>query len=195
MQIAEALTLHRRASDSRAEVVPAEPPVASTQPTLAVPPEALRRFPLFAAFTLAELRRLLSPMRRWEVSDGAVLCAEGSAGGSCFVILDGAVDISIRAAGRQQLLATLPAGSLFGQMSLIENTPRSATCSARGRAVILELDHGPCEAILQSRSPIALKLLGALNEGLIAALRGADRRLMQLESAALNGRAAPVTNP
>jgi hypothetical protein len=68
-------------------------------------------------------------------------------------------------------------------MSLIDNVPRSATCSIRSKAVLLEIVRGPCEDLLRGGSTLALKLLATLNEGLIMALRGADLRLMQLEKA------------
>ena len=63
----------------------------------------------------------------------------------------------------------------------IEGEPRTATCSVREDAVLLEFERGPCERLLRSRSATALKLLATLNEGLISALRGADHRLMQLD--------------
>ena len=94
-----------------------------------------------------------------------------------------AVDVSINSRGQQQILATLDAGSVFGQMSLIDGVPRSATCSVRTNAVLLEMVREPCEDLLHSGSTFALKFLATLNEGLIFALRGADLRLMQLESA------------
>jgi hypothetical protein len=66
-------------------------------------------------------------------------------------------------------------------MSLIDGVPRSATCSVRTDAVLLEVVRVPCEELLNSGSTLALKFLATLNEGLILALRGADLRLMQLE--------------
>jgi hypothetical protein len=66
-------------------------------------------------------------------------------------------------------------------MSLIDEVPRSATCSVRTNAVLLEIVRAPCEQLIRSGSTLALKFLATLNEGLISALRGADLRLMQLE--------------
>ena len=59
--------------------------------------------------------------------------------------------------------------------------PRSATCTIGKDAVLVELERAECERLLERKSPLALKLLGALNDGLIAALRGADRRRIKLE--------------
>jgi CRP-like cAMP-binding protein len=115
--------------------------------------------------------------------------SEGGPGGSCFIIVSGSVDVTVRARGRQQLLAQLPAGSIFGQVSLISGEARSATCSMLNNEVILELRRKPCEALLSAGSKTALKFLGALNQDLINALRGADHRLLQLSA---TGRAACV---
>jgi CRP-like cAMP-binding protein len=119
-------------------------------------------------------------MRRWELRNGATVFSEGSHGGNCFVILQGTIDVSVNTRGQQQLVAILEPGSVFGQMSLIEGVPRSATCSVRVDAVLLEILRAPCEKLLNSGSTLALKFLATLNEGLILALRGADLRLMQL---------------
>jgi hypothetical protein len=53
--------------------------------------------------------------------------------------------------------------------------------------VILELERKPCETFLSVGSPTALKILAALNQDLISALRRADQRLLQLRA---TGRAA-----
>ena len=120
-------------------------------------------------------------MRRWDLAKGTIVFTEGSPRGNCFIILQGAVDVSVNTRGQQQLLATLNPGSVFGQMSLIDGVPRSATCSIHTDAVLLEIVREPCEELLSSGSTLALKFLATLSEGLILALRGADLRLMQLE--------------
>ena len=148
---------------------------------------ALRDFPLFADFSDRELRQLLRLMRRWDLPRGTLVVSEGGPGGSCFIIVSGSVDVTVRVRGRQQLLAQLPAGSIFGQVSLISGKARTATCSMPKAGVILELERKPCETFLSAGSHTALKFLGALNQDLISALRGADQRLLQLSA---TGRAA-----
>jgi glycine/D-amino acid oxidase-like deaminating enzyme len=143
--------------------------------------EFLTAFDAFRKFSQEEVHELLRLMRRWELGKGKLVFSEGSPGGNCFIILQGTVDVSVNTRGQQQLLATLNPGSVFGQMSLIDGVPRSATCSVRNDAVLLELVRAPCEELLNSGSTLALKFLATLNEGLILALRGADLRLMQLE--------------
>jgi glycine/D-amino acid oxidase-like deaminating enzyme/CRP-like cAMP-binding protein len=156
--------------------------VAKSESAATMPPTLLRSLPLFKAFTGAELDSMQRAMRRWEVRKGTLLFAEGSAGGSCFVLVKGEVEVSLEVHGRHQLLARLSAGSIFGQVSLISGEPRSATCTISRDAVLVELERADCETLLDARSPLSLKLLGVLNDGIIAALRVADRRIMKLES-------------
>ena len=157
--------------------------VAQSGSALLIPPELFTAFPTFEDFTIAELQTLLAATQRWELKAGTLLFPEGSPGGTCFIIVSGAVDVSIEVNDQHQLLARLPVGSMFGQVSLVTGEPRSATCTAAADSVLVELERADCARLLASGSPLALKLLGVVNEGLISALRGADRRLLKLEQA------------
>jgi glycine/D-amino acid oxidase-like deaminating enzyme len=90
------------------------------------------------------------------------------------VIDDGAILAS-------SVVVATNACSSVGQVSLIDGQPRSASCSMRHAGVLLEMEQAPCARLFAGRSPTALKFLAAVNQGLIAALRGADRRLMRLQ--------------
>ena len=187
-RISEALTL--RGAPVESAVRGQRPPRVSRMIGIAdlrsvvvtkVRPDVLARFPLFRAFTPAELETLVASMQRLELSEGTLLFAEGDSGGTCFVVVEGLVDVSLKVRGQAQLLAQLGPGSIFGQSSLIVGEPRSASCSIHKDAVLAELDREACERLLDDGSPLSLKLLAALSQGVVEALRGADRQLMRLE--------------
>jgi CRP-like cAMP-binding protein len=119
-------------------------------------------------------------MRGWRCSKRARLFAEGETGGSCFIVVNGTINVTLQVRGERELLAQLPPGCIFGQVSLITGETRNATCAADTDSLLLELERAPCEQLLGGGSRLALKFLAALNQGLITALRGADRRLMQI---------------
>lgn len=184
-QLSEALTLQQVAGGApKATSCHILGPTGQSRPSHGIQAESLMKFDSFRKFSPEEMSELLPLTRRWDLPKGTVVFTEGSPGGSCFVILEGAIDVSVNSRGQQQLLATLNDGSVFGQMSLIDGVPRSATCSARTNVVLLEVMREPSEELLRRGSVLALKFLGTLNEGLILALRGADLRLMQLERGA-----------
>ncbi len=187
-QISEALTLR---SAPVASAVPGQRPprvsrmigvdaIAVSEVRVSV--AQLSEFPLFRNFTPSELALLAQSMHRLELEAGTLLFAEGDAGGSCFVVLEGVVDVSVKVRGQPQLLAQLGPSSIFGQLSVIEDEPRNASCSIHRHAVLGELNRDACARLLSDESSIALPLLGALNQGLVEALRDADRRLMRLEA-------------
>ena len=188
-QISDALSLQQAA------------PVASVRPTKqqSRPPgrsSSTRHFELrslqplacFRKFSLTELRSLLNLMQCWKLQRGDTIFTEGSPGGTCFAIVEGSVDVSVNSRGQQQLLATLSAGSVFGQVSIIEKVPRSATCTAHTNLILLEIGRAQCERLLGNGSSTAMKFLSTLNDGLIGALRNSDLRLMQIENQNLFGR-------
>jgi CRP-like cAMP-binding protein len=153
---------------------------ATRTPASSVDPGSLRSLPGFSDFTLKECRELLGMMGRWDLPAGTLLFEQGSPGRSCFVVLSGAVSVSMQVRGQERLLSTLYSGSIFGQIALIEGSLRTATCGASEDAVLLEMEQGACRRLFTTCSPTALKFLKTLNQELIQALRGADRRLMRL---------------
>jgi glycine/D-amino acid oxidase-like deaminating enzyme len=188
-QISEALTL--RGAETASAVPRQMAPrvsrmvrVVGTESTAAesIAPELLVAFPAFRSLTVDEVSELLRSMQRWDLGSGTLLFKEGDEGHTCFVVVRGVVDLSVKVRGQPQLLAQLGPGSIFGQSSLIDSEPRSASCSVRRDAVLAEIDSVSCERLLNNRSALALKLLGALNQGLVAALRSADRQLMRLNA-------------
>ncbi|MCY7378705.1 MAG: FAD-dependent oxidoreductase [Gemmatimonadaceae bacterium] len=188
-QISEALTL---STGEAASAVPRHvPPRVSRmlrvgdlapEPATSIAPEMLAAFPAFRDFTLDELRTLLESMQRRDMAHGTLLFMEGDPGSTCYVLVRGAVDVSVKVRGQPQLLAQLSPGAIFGQASLIENEPRSTSCSIHRDALLAEIHPDACERLLASGSPLALKLLSALNQGLVAALRAAGRNLMRLDA-------------
>jgi glycine/D-amino acid oxidase-like deaminating enzyme len=181
-RISDALTLDH--AETFVSTLPPQqvsrPPGQSTS-SASIEVRVLQKLAAFANYSHHEIRKLLHLMQRWDLQKNTVIFTEGSPGGTCFVIVEGSVNVSINARGQQQLLAILRAGQIFGQVSIIEGIPRSATCTARTDVVMLELGQAECEALLKTESPMALKFLSTLNDGLIAALRDSDLRLLQIE--------------
>jgi glycine/D-amino acid oxidase-like deaminating enzyme len=147
-----------------------------------IQPKELRAFASFQGFTAAELKRFCSFLRRRVVPRGTVVYAAGDPGTNCFVVVRGVVALSIEARGQQQSIAHLPAGSIFGQVSVIDGQAPPGGCVVEQDAILAELDRDVCTRMLQSRSTLATRLLTMLNTSLIDALRETDRELMRLKA-------------
>lgn len=111
-----------------------------------------------------------------------MLFRENSPADACFVIVKGAVHITINGHGDKKLLARLGPSTIFGQVGLIDGGDSNGTCTVQEDALLLEMKHEACHRLLARQSPLAYKFLGALTEGVIHELRVAERQLKRLNS-------------
>jgi CRP-like cAMP-binding protein len=147
----------------------------------------MRTLPVFARLeeqVPGALVRLLPYLRQWELAEGEELFREGMPGSSAFVVVRGAVEVAVARGLVQQRLALLGPGRLFGEVSLIDRAPRSATCTALQHTVVLELDQEHHAALLQREPAIAAQLITTMNRNLSANLASARRTLLQADPTA-----------
>jgi len=97
-----------------------------TNGTRLQPYEHLRDISFFRGCTDKELRLIDQLVFRVHAESGSVLCREGEHGRQTFVIIEGEVAVSIDGV----VVAHLGSGSLFGEMSVIDASPRCATVTA-----------------------------------------------------------------
>jgi glycine/D-amino acid oxidase-like deaminating enzyme len=190
-QITESLSLHgpsrarsRATPRNVTQMMRAVP--RDTSPGESIDATLLRELDTFGDFSLEELQQILAVATRCDLPKGRLLFREGEPGDSCFILIRGQVDVTIKVRQQRHLLAQLSPGKIFGQLSLVAGEPRSATCTIRRDALLAQLNRAACDKLLGTQAPVALKFLAALNRGLTEALRVADRRLMQLNDGAGN---------
>ena len=101
-------------------------------------------------------------------SNGQILCQEGEKGHSMFILLKGQVEISINSfSDNPQSLGIMPAGSFFGEMSLLEDKPRSATTIACSDDVtVIEVSETDFSKLLLEATSITYRLLLTLSSRL-----------------------------
>ena len=110
---------------------------------------------------------------------GEVIVQENDFGETAYVIGEGQVEVSKELAGRNVHLAYLGAGETFGEMSMIDEKPRSATVTAITETVVSEIRRDDFFSSFQTDPKVALTLLKVLFER----LREADAMILQLQKA------------
>lgn len=95
--------------------------------------------------------------------DGEIIFAEGDVSTEMFVIRTGSVEILKHVGGHPIRLAELKRGSFFGEMSLLEGLPRSATARAIGTAEMLVLRPGSLLLQIRRDPTFAFELLQQLS--------------------------------
>jgi CRP/FNR family transcriptional regulator len=124
---------------------------------------SLARLPLFAALDDDAASALEAVMSSRSVERGHNVFREGDTGDRLFVVLDGKVKISRAAAdGRENLLAVLGPGEMFGELSLFDPGPRTATATTITDSRLASLDHDDLRPLLLDRPGVAVHLLQAL---------------------------------
>jgi CRP/FNR family transcriptional regulator, cyclic AMP receptor protein len=101
-----------------------------------------------------------------EFPRGTVLFREGDAGVDMYVVQSGKVTISKSVGNVEKVLSTLGQGEFFGEMSILNNKPRSATATCAEDSKLLVIDARTFEAMIRGNSEIALRMIKKLADRL-----------------------------
>ncbi|MET0435324.1 MAG: Crp/Fnr family transcriptional regulator [Cellulomonas sp.] len=112
-------------------------------------------------------RTLLASMAPVHVARGEVLFHEGEPGDRLYVIRSGKIKLGRRSSdGRENLLAVLGPGEMFGELSLFDPRPRTASAIGLTDVRLAGLSHDDLRPWLTGRPEVALHLLRALAQRL-----------------------------
>ena len=124
--------------------------------------DALGRCPFFADLSRGELRELAKVTEDMEVEEGKTLTREGASGSEFFVIVDG--EVAVTKDGSE--IRTMGEGDFFGEISLLEDRPRTATVTAKTPLRFFVLTRQNFRALLDKQPEIDEKVTTALEERL-----------------------------
>ena len=140
--------------------------------------ELLAKIHIFAGLQPAYLRRIAAVGTREQHQSGATVFSEGSEGDKMYLILSGAVRISRQVAGMgEEALAVLRAGNYFGEMSLVDESPRSADAKAHEATELLVLKKDDLEDLLFVDRDLAYDLLWNFVRTLTSRLRDTNDKM------------------
>ncbi len=111
-----------------------------------------------------------------EFPAGHVLFREGDAGREMFVVQSGKVRISKQVRDVEKTLVVLGPGEFFGEMSILNNNPRSATATVDDPAKLLVIDPKTFEAMVRGNAEIAVRMI----KKLAARLQETDEQIENL---------------
>lgn len=123
--------------------------------------EMLRKVPLFAELDENELKSIAALANSIDIPKKNIVFQEFDLGDSMYVILKGEVKVSTYSAeGREVVLALLGRGSFFGELSLLDEEPRSATVTTMEDAKFAHIRRRDLVPLLLDQPAITLKILG-----------------------------------
>jgi CRP/FNR family cyclic AMP-dependent transcriptional regulator len=129
--------------------------------------DVLREAPLFRELDNEAAAALRASLTETRLRRGEVLFREGDSGDKLFIVTEGKVKLGKSSSdGRENLLAILGPGQMFGELSLFDPGPRSATVTAVTDCVMQSLSHDELLEWLTGRPAVARGLLAQLGSRL-----------------------------
>jgi len=151
--------------------------------------ELLRTVPIFSELGPADLDKLVRLAARKRYPKDGVVFFENEAGDTLFMVADGRIKVTILGDdGREVILSVLGAGEFFGDMSLLDNEPRSATAIAAEDSELLSLSRVDFEGLMKENPGIMHTLIRVLT----SRLRHANHQISTLALLDVYGRVARV---
>ncbi|HEX2331537.1 MAG TPA: cyclic nucleotide-binding domain-containing protein [Burkholderiales bacterium] len=124
---------------------------------------------------------LLAVARPIGHSQGERLLRYGDASRGAYIVKEGAVEATVLLPGGEKLLvATLGAGSVFGETALIERGTCTATVTARGKLEGWFIGRDDFRALVAQRAPAALRVQHAVTQEISRKLRALNAKVMEI---------------
>jgi CRP/FNR family transcriptional regulator, cyclic AMP receptor protein len=128
-------------------------------------------FELFDTDELAELANVIDEKR---LKDGEILFQFGDFGESMYIVKSGKVELFIKdTTGQKIVLKIAKENDIFGEISMLDNRPRSATATALSDTELFVLDRDDLLLLFQKKPDAGLNMLAAMS----GMLRDADQLL------------------
>ena len=116
---------------------------------------ALAKVPLFAGCSPEDIRDIAELAHMLAFDDGAVIVPEGEEGLGFYLLLSG--EATVVQEGRE--INRISSGDFFGEIALLEGTPRTASVIAVGRTVCIGILRSDFRPLLVRQPRIALRIL------------------------------------
>lgn len=145
--------------------------------------DSLRQVPLFAGLDQTDLDLLAAKTERVTLRAGEVLFTEGAEGDKAYVVESGSVEILKQARTREILISTKGAGSVIGEMAILQAMPRTATVRAASDTELIAIDGDAFRHLVTESTAAARTLL----ETMFVRWRETDAALRESEKLAQLG--------
>lgn len=133
--------------------------------------------PLFRYFTEVERDRIEGIGEVKRIAEGAFLIRAGEMDSTLFTIEDGHLDIIGMDDGRETVLATVGAGDVIGEVSFIDDSPRTVSVRAGEETTVRAWDKRTLSEALAFEPQLLAKFSVAMSELLVERLRDLSRRV------------------
>ena len=157
--------------------------------------EVLRNTSIFSHLTSDQMAVVLCSLFYCEVEAGQTLVYEGELGSELFIIVQGGISISVKSGEENIELGRLRSGDFFGEMSLLEQTVRSATCTALANTCCFMLKARDFSQIIVNDPVIAVSILHQMLSSTVSRLLKTNSFLTQVIQWGDEAKKRAITDP
>lgn len=158
-------TLSVMANEPANSSVAATPGVMPTAASDGPPPAPLAHIPLFSPLNEEEQKALFEVMRRERFAANRTIFWMGDRGDALYLVSSGRVAITVpNDKGEHITLDTLGPGGIFGEISLLDGGPRTATIRAIDETEVFSLTRADFHGFIRRRPDVAIDMLSVLGQ-------------------------------
>jgi diguanylate cyclase (GGDEF)-like protein len=115
---------------------------------------------IFSNLSTDELLVLSEQIKERSIDPGEVLFYEGNTGDELYIVREGEIAVTVKLpTGEDFEISTVTQGNFFGEMSIFEHAPRSATCYAKKKCRLLSLKGNVFYTLINAYPELAIKIM------------------------------------
>ncbi len=138
----------------------------------------LKKIPLFEGLNSAQLAKVAAITTERAIPAGQKIFKEGEAGSEFYILIEGKVRISKMVPGiGEEALAILEPGAYFGEMALVDDTPRSADAIAHISSKVRIINREDLDGLMFTDKELAYTLLWTFVRTLSVRLRETNEKI------------------
>jgi len=154
----------------------AKPEVVLRAREMGVTPEVLRRIKILAQMDVSQLERFIEFIEVLSIESSGLVVRRGSHGDAMYLVLEGEVRARIMVDGKESILNTLSSGDFFGEISLLDQGPRSADVVANEQSLLLKITAQAFERMKKEAPDVALPFLFNVSRSVVTRMRMLTKR-------------------
>lgn len=120
--------------------------------------ELIRRFPIFSKIAPAKQKLLCFSSERLNYAAGQEIFHAGAVGDACYIVIDGAVEISVDMASGPLVIGTVGRNEIIGEIAIFGHVPRTATATAKTKLEVLRISAELFRSVIRENPDAGIEL-------------------------------------
>jgi CRP/FNR family transcriptional regulator, cyclic AMP receptor protein len=149
---------------------------AQAAPAHGITAGSLRRIKIFADMDEPQLASFLQYMEVLKFPANAAVFRKGEPGDAMFLVLQGELRAGAKVGGRESTLSVMGVGECFGELAVLDESPRSADVVANVESVLLKISAAALKRLFKEAPALAAPFLLALNRTITTRVRTLTKR-------------------